>query len=105
MLMARANLGQAPHVRGLDEYPPEWQEAFQRLSDVVMDLSDRYQDSILIQIWDPRSLQGLMKSVRYWVRRYPTFIVEGEKKVTGWDVEHLEQLITSAGGIPHPHAI
>jgi len=101
MLMAHANLDQAPHERGLDEYPPEWQEEFQRLSDVVMNLSDRYQDSILIQIWDPRSLQGLMKSIRYWVRRYPTFIVEGQDKVTGWDVEQLEQYIMNAGGVQH----
>jgi len=100
MLMARANLDQAPHERGLDEYPPEWQEEFQHLSDVVMDLSTRYQDSILIQIWDPRSLQGLIKSIRYWVRRYPTFIVEGQDKVTGWDVEQLEQYIVTAGGVP-----
>lgn len=99
MLMARANLDQAPHERGLDEYPSEWQEEFQRLSNVVMDLSSRYQDSILIQIWDPRSLQGLMKSIRYWVRRYPTFIVEGQKKVTGWNVEQLEQHIVAAGGV------
>ena len=98
MLMARANLDQAPHERGLDEYPPEWQEDFQRLSDVVMNLSDRYQNSIFIQLWDPRSLQGLMKSIRYWVRWYPTFIVEGQNKVTGWDVEQLEQYIVSAGG-------
>jgi hypothetical protein len=98
MLMARANLDQAPYERGLDEYPPEWQAEFQRLSDVVMDLSDRYQDKILIHIWDPRSLQGLLKSVRYWVRRYPTFIVEGRKKVAGWDVKQVEQLILSAGG-------
>ena len=98
--MARANLDQAPYERGLDEYPPEWQEEFQRLSDVVINLSNRYQDSILIQIWDPRSLQGLMKSIRYWVRRYPTFIVEGQNKVTGWDVEQLEQYIVTAGGVP-----
>ena len=99
--MARANLDQAPHQRGLEEYPPEWQEEFQRLSDVVMDLSNRYQDSILIRIWDPRSLQGLVKSIRYWVRRYPTFIVEGQNKITGWDVEQLEQYIMTAGGVGH----
>ena len=101
MLMARANLDQAPYERGLDEYPPEWQEEFQRLSDVILNLSNRYQDSILIQIWDPRSLQGLIKSIRYWVRRYPTFIVEGQEKVTGWDVQQLEQHIVTAGGVPH----
>jgi len=98
--MARANLDQAPHERGLDEYPPDWQAEFQRLSDVVLDLATRYQDNILIQIWDPRSLQGLMKSIRYWVRRYPTFIVEGREKVTGWNVEQLEQQIVAAGGLP-----
>jgi len=98
--MARANLDRSPHERGLEEYPPEWQEEFQRLSDVIMNLSDRYQDSLLIQIWDPRSLQGLLKSIRYWVRRYPTFIVEGRDKVTGWDLRQLEQHIVNAGGIP-----
>jgi hypothetical protein len=100
MLMARANLDQAPHERGLEEYPPEWQAEFQRLSDVILDLATRYQDNILIQIWDPRSLQGLMKSIRYWVRRYPTFIVEGREKVTGWNVEQLEQHILAASGLP-----
>ena len=98
--MARANLDQAPHERGLEEYPPEWQAEFQRLSDVILDLATRYQDNILIQIWDPRSLQGLMKSIRYWVRRYPTFIVDGQEKVTGWNVEQLEQHILAASGLP-----
>jgi hypothetical protein len=100
MLMAHANLDQAPHERGLEEYPPEWREEFQHLSDIVMSLSNRYQDSIFFRIWDPRSLQGLMKSIRYRVRRYPTFIVEGREKVTGWNVEQLEQLIVIAGGVP-----
>ena len=102
--MARANLDQAPHERGLDEYPPEWQEEFQRLSDVVLDLSDHYQENVLIQIWDPRSLQGLLKSIRYWVRRYPTFIVNGQNKVTGWDLQQLEQHILAAGGVAHEGA-
>jgi hypothetical protein len=101
MLMARANLDKAPHERGLEEYPPEWWEEFQRLSDIVMDLSNRYGDSIRIQLWDPRSLQGLMKSIRYWVRRYPTFIVQGQNKITGWNLDQLEQQIVAAGGVPH----
>ena len=100
MLMARANLGQAPYERGLDEYPPEWQEEFQRLSDMVYSLAGRYGNNILIRIWDPRSLQGLVKSIRYGVRRYPTFIVEGRDKIAGWDAEKLEQVILAAGATP-----
>jgi hypothetical protein len=96
MLMARASLDKAPHERALDEFPTEWQEDFRRLSELILDLAARYGDSILIRIWDPRSLQGLFKSIRYGVRRYPTFVVVG-RKVTGWDTARLEQLMQTAG--------
>lgn len=96
MLMVQANLGQAPHERGLDEYPPDWQEEFKRLSSTIFDLADRFQNEVQIRIWDPRSLQGLLKSIRYGVRRYPTFIVNRRRKVTGWETNVLEQQIRAA---------
>jgi len=95
MLMARANLGQAPAERGLEDYPPEWREDFHRLSDFVLDLAGRYGNKVMIHIWDPRSLQGLWKSIRYGVRRYPTFIVAG-RKIGGWDTAQLEQTLAKA---------
>ena len=100
MLLSRANLDQAPYARGLEEYPPDWQEDFHRLSDMIMSLSYRYQDGILIRIWDPRSLQGLWKSIRYGVRRYPAFIVNGASKVFGWEEAVLDQHIQAAGATP-----
>ena len=96
MLMARARLDQAPYERGLDEYPPEWQAEFERLSSTIMKLSARYQNSILIRIWDPRSLQGLWKAIRYGARRYPTFVVGGKAKVVGWDEARLDEYIQAA---------
>jgi hypothetical protein len=98
MLMARANLGQAPPQRGLDELPPEWQADFRRLSALVFDLADRYRDAILIRLYDPRSLQGMAVALRYWARRYPTFVVAGRKKVVGLDRELLEQAVREALG-------
>ncbi len=97
MMMARANLDKAPAERRLDEYPPEWQEDFHRLSDLILDLAARYGNSILIRIWDPHSLQGMIRSIRYSVRRYPTFIVAGHK-TSGWDTASLEQTLTKALG-------
>jgi hypothetical protein len=97
MLIARANLAEAPHERGLEEYPPEWQADFQLLSDLVIDLAARYGSSILIKIFDPRSLQGLVKSIRYRVHRYPTFIVGGGRKITGLDIVKVEQALIAAG--------
>lgn len=98
-MMAHANMGKAPYERGLDEYPAEWQEEFRRFSDHVLDLSARYGNAILIRIFDPRSLQGLWKSIRYGVRHYPTFIVNGREKVTGWDAARIESALKAAGAV------
>lgn len=93
LMMARADLDQAPPERGLDELPPEWQADFRRLSALIFDLAHRYGDRILIRVYDPRSLQGLVKAVRHGARRYPTFVVAGRTKITGWDVAALEQAL------------
>lgn len=102
VLLARADLDQAPPQRGLDELPPEWQADFRRLSAMIFDLAGRYGERILIRVYDPRSLQGLVKAVRHGVRRYPTFLVAGRTKITGWDdaaltlaVEHASETALS----------
>ena len=104
LLMARANLDQAPPDRGLDEYPPEWRTDFQSLSALIYDLADRYGDRVLIRIFDPRSWQGLVKALRYGVRRYPTFVVNGRTKIVGWDegalAHALEGALTTAAAAP-----
>jgi len=99
VLMAQANLEKAPHERDLDEYPPEWQAEFSRFSEAVLDLSLRYGETVMIRIFDPRSLQGLLKVIRYGIHRYPTFIVEGSRKIVGLDTQSLEQVLQAAGAI------
>jgi hypothetical protein len=98
-LIAQAGMGNAPYKRGMDEYPPGWQEEFQRFSDLIFDLSTCYGNSVLIHIFDPRSLQGLWKSIRFGVRHYPTFIVERREKITGWNVPYLESALQAAGAV------
>jgi hypothetical protein len=93
LLLARAGLDQAPAVGGLDELPPEWQADFQRLSTLIFDLASRYGDRIMIRVYDPRSLQGLVKVVRYRARCYPTFVMAGRTKIAGWDVDALERAL------------
>lgn len=97
VMLARADLGQAPPQRGLEELPPEWQADFERLSALIFGLADRYRDQILIRVHDPRSLPGLFKALRHGVHRYPTFVVAGRTKIAGWDTEGLMQALTAAG--------
>jgi hypothetical protein len=40
---------------------------------------------------------GFWKSLRHWVRRYPTFIVNGDRKHVGWDQDALERLLQASG--------
>jgi hypothetical protein len=56
----------------------------------VYDLAERYGDRIAIKVIDPRSPEGLYKSLRYRVRRYPTWVVDGKSRVVGWDLEALK---------------
>jgi hypothetical protein len=95
-LLAQADLGQAPPECELDELPPEWRADFRRLSALIFDLADRYRDRVLIRIYDPRSLQGLVKAIRHGARRYPTFIVAGRTKVVGWDEVAVERAVQEA---------
>ena len=46
------------------------------------------------------SCEILVKSIRYRVHRYPTFIVNRGKKITGLDATRVEQALISAGATP-----
>jgi hypothetical protein len=90
LVVAEAGVGEHPAERALDEYPQEWQDNVHRLADWVHDLAECYSEGILIKVIDPQSLEGLVKSLRYRVRQYPTWIVDGRTRVVGWDRQALE---------------
>ena len=93
LLFTEAELDSGPVERGLDEYPPDWVEDYRRLSVWLADLSVRYGERILIKVVDTQSPEGFFKCLRFWVRRYPAFIVEGQKRLVGWDREALETIL------------
>lgn len=90
LMLSEAGLGQHPSQRTLDEYPQDWQDEYVRLTDWVFDLAERHGEEIAIRIIDPQSLQGFLKSLRYRIRRYPTWIVDGKVRVVGWDRQALD---------------
>jgi hypothetical protein len=92
-LFSQAKIGQQVHQEELDQYPEEVKQEFERLTDYLFDLAHRYGDQIHIRVIDPLSIEGFFKSLRYRVRKYPTFIVEDKKKITGWDVGALHEAL------------
>lgn len=91
--------GQVKQV-DLDSYPPEFMADWQRLSDWVLALTKHYPDQLIIKITDAQSPQGLWLALRHGIRRYPTFILAGEK-YRGWESEsalmaRLQQLLAES---------
>jgi len=75
----------------LDAYPQEFVEEWQRLSDWILTLAEQHAGQLVIKIIDAQSLSGLWKALRHGVRKYPTFIVAGEK-YQGWEAENNLQV-------------
>jgi hypothetical protein len=99
LVMGGAGVAAAP---ALEEYPQEWQADLQQLTDWIYGLADRYGDGIRIYVIDPQSPQGLLKSLRYRVRRYPTWVIDGRERVVGWDRPALETTLAAAASARKP---
>lgn len=91
-----AGIGASVHREIQAAYPPEMLEEAGRLATWLQSLSARYGDQLHIRVVDPQSMEGLFKSLRYWVRQYPTFIIDRRTKHTGWESDALERLLADA---------
>ena|SRR5207302_6525479 len=88
----QAGVGQQIHREDFAMYPREVRDEFDRLLTLVTGLSEQFGRRVQFRILDPQTMEGMWKSLRYWVRRYPTFLIDGEKLV-GWDRDSLAHRI------------
>jgi hypothetical protein len=93
VLFDQAGLDKKIHQKEMDEYPPDLKEEYAKLSDWVRELTRLYKHRLLIKLVDVQSPLGIYKSLRYRIRTYPTFIVEGKETYAGWDKSQLESLL------------
>lgn len=93
VIFGQMEVGRQVHREELDEYPEDLKKDFVQLSDWLIELAHRYGDALRIKLIDPQSFEGFLKSVRYWVRRYPAFIVAGRKEYVGWDTAALDRVL------------
>jgi len=93
ILFNQAGFDQKLHQKEMDEYPSDLKEEYAKLSDWIRELNRLYKHRLLIKLIDVQSLLGVYKSLRYRIRTYPTFIVEGKETYTGWDKGQLESLL------------
>ena len=92
-LFDTAGIGAAVRREMRAGYPSRMLEEARRLAAWLQDLSARYGEQLHIRVVDPQSVEGFFKSLRYRVRRYPTFVVNRKSKYTGWEPASLERLL------------
>ncbi|OGP86754.1 MAG: hypothetical protein A2156_09870 [Deltaproteobacteria bacterium RBG_16_48_10] len=93
ILFDQAGFDQKFHQKEMDEYPPDLKEEYTKLSDWIRELNRLYKHRLSIKLIDAPSPLGIYKSLRYRIRTYPTFIVEGKETYAGWDKSQLESLL------------
>ncbi len=73
--------------------PPEMMKEYNHLSDWVINAAEHYGGRVVFKVVDAASLEGVYKSLRFGVRKYPAIVIEGKGKVIGEDFHKAETLI------------
>jgi hypothetical protein len=78
-----------------DALPDDLRHEFQELSDWIHHLTGRFGGRIHVDVVDAASIEGVLKSLRHRVARYPAVIVAGERPRVGAEFQALESAIES----------
>lgn len=70
--------------------PSDLQAEYAAIADWVAEAVGRYGDALQVQVVDVASVEGVLKAVRHRARRFPTFIVDGCERISGFDAERLD---------------
>jgi hypothetical protein len=82
LILGEAGVGGA-RIQQPSDYPADWRADHERLVALLTDIHRCYGAGVRIVWLDPASPAGLWTGLRHGVRRYPTFIVGGRRKVVG----------------------
>jgi hypothetical protein len=93
VLFDEADFAKKYHQKDMNEYPADVVEEYLRLLDWLRELRHLYQHRLLIRVVDVQSPLGIYKSLRHWIRTYPTFIIDRKETYTGWNKDRLEHLL------------
>ena len=73
--------------------PAEMMQEYRDLSDWVLNTVERYGGRVVFKVIDAASMEGVLKSVRYGVHKYPAIVINRKDKQTGVDFKRAESLI------------
>ena len=94
VVFQQVGIGQKIHAeQRAANFPDDLKREFAELSAWVEQTAERYPDRIQFKIVDAASIEGVFKSLRHGVRKFPAVIVGGKDKVTGGDLAGAGELV------------
>lgn len=104
---AGVGLGERIHrAEAQDALPDDLAAEFQQVSDWVHGLLQRHGPRVAVSVIDAASIEGIWKSLRLGVRRYPAVVLDGTERRIGSDFAALDVLVEQrlgerfGGGVP-----
>ncbi len=87
-------IGQRLHQEQWDNsFPDDLREEYMKIADMAARLQRKYGPWLRVTLVDAASVEGFLKSLRYRVRHFPAFVVNGRDKVIGLEEERVAELI------------
>ena len=99
---AGLGIGDKVHNAEINEYPDDLKAEYLWISTWAKDIAQRFGRGVVVKVIDPQSLVGLYKILRHRIRHYPTFIVDGETRLVGWEageavMRHVAERLEARG--------
>jgi hypothetical protein len=93
VVFQQVGIGQKIHAeQRAASFPDDLKREFAELSAWVERTAERHPDRIQFKIVDAASIEGVYKSLRYGVRKFPAVVV-GKDKVVGGDFIRATELV------------
>jgi hypothetical protein len=89
-------ISEKAHNEQLNAFPAEWKKEAAILAEWTQQLRRHFGRRVRVRLVDAMSLRGFWLSLRHNVHRYPAFIIGGNARLVGLDVDRVDALITAA---------
>jgi hypothetical protein len=78
--------------------PPDLQAEYEAIAEWLAQASQQYGRRLHVTVVDAASVEGVIKALRYRTRRFPTFIVDGNEQIVGFQRERLDAALAVHAG-------
>lgn len=89
-----AGIGPSIHAEQVDSgLPEDLAQEYRLVSDWVKKVFDTHGDRVVVKVIDAASLEGVARSLRHGLRRFPAVVVAGRHKFSGTDFRAVDEII------------